>query len=300
MTELEYTHLTADESALQPAMELAASHFPDDHPTRSINYLRWLYLRNPAGPATLVIAVDGTRWAGMLALVPLMLSHDGRPQPACFCVNVLSHPAYRGRNIFVNLIKLSQELLSGEGRWLIGHPNAAAVPGWTRRKMSFRDTLRPSIPNFMPWQDRWQGSAVRSRAELDTLPAAVWRGTRPGVRIQYSPAFMAWRYLDHPCRAYELRAVRRRGQATPAGLTVTRAFKPGVRLTVDWTDEDCRALPGLIPQNLVMAPDRTATAQGQALWQPTQRKSMPFFVSTWGVELPNTAFHELTLGASDF
>lgn len=298
--DLQYVHLIADEAALQSAMTLAASHFPPEHPCRNVGYLRWLYLQNPAGPATLVVALDGHHWVGMLALVPIELLHDGKPQAASFCVNVLSHPAYRGKNIFVNLIKLSRELLAARRTWLIGHPNTAAIPGWTRRKMQFRDPLRPSIPSVSISNWMRQTVRIRNRPDLLALPAELWNPKWPGVRIRLSPEFMAWRYLDHPCRIYDMRTVRTAFASQPIGLTVSRPFKPGVRLVVDWTHPGCKALPGRFPLQLVMAPRSGASSDAQALWQPTERKSMAFFVSTWDTELPNTAFHELTLGASDF
>jgi hypothetical protein len=301
--DIEYSTIQVTEAALPQAIKLAASHFPPGHPSRNTEYLRWLYLNNPKGPATLVLAKSSGRWVGMLALIPIDLLVGARKQRARFCVNVLSHPDFRGNNIFVNLIKASKALLTSEDNWLLGHPNSAAVPGWKRQKMNFRGPLKPVyLWPKLPFS-RYSTRAVTSAAELENLPWSEWNqylSENGGVRLDYCADFIQWRYIKSAGKQYSVNLVEDHvGQ--PVGLFVMRSFKLGVQLVIDWVGCCESAMGAFFPPRLAMVPDGVCRelAQGISGWRLPAKRTMPIFASTWGLELSDQAFCKLTLGASD-
>jgi len=82
-------------SHLEHLVELGRTYYPIGHPILTKEFLNWLYLDNPAGPATLVFAEEGGCWIGLIALIPIILEYKGNLQKACFAVNVLTHPDHR-------------------------------------------------------------------------------------------------------------------------------------------------------------------------------------------------------------
>ncbi|MBK6957772.1 MAG: hypothetical protein IPH22_04680 [Nitrosomonas sp.] len=67
--------------------------------------LKWLYIDNNEGPATLIVAEEDDLWIGMMVLIPVTLERKGELQKACFAVNLLAHPEHRTKNLFVKIIK---------------------------------------------------------------------------------------------------------------------------------------------------------------------------------------------------
>jgi hypothetical protein len=172
---------------------LGNTYYPKGHPAVSRDYLRWLYLNNPSGSATLIVALENDLWIGVIALIPIALECEGVVQKACFAVNVLTHPDHRSKNSFVKMIKFARQILSGERVWLLGHPNANAIPGWRRQKMYFRAPLRLLLAKFN-WSPPFKRvRPINSLAELRELPSHFWTclGDRPDSHVKYTPEFIA-------------------------------------------------------------------------------------------------------------
>lgn len=300
---IDYSIVQVTEIALQHSIRLAESHFPVGHPCRNVDYLNWLYLENPMGNATLVVATSSDRWVGMLALVPVTLRRGGESRKACFCVNVLSHPDYRGNNIFINLIKIAKEFLSAKGVWLLGHPNRAAFPGWKRQKMAFRRQLEPVYLLPRGFGGGYKKKIVSSPDSLKELPWLEWSevcGSDGGVRIEYSAEFVDWRYLRSVVKDYKVHSVEG-GDGKPAGVFVTRNIKFGIQLVVDWIGSCEMAIGSLLQPRLALLPSMKSGeidlgVRGVRI--PTQR-SVPFFVSTWEEVVSDRELCSITLGASD-
>lgn len=282
------------------ALSLGQTYFESGHHCLDAAYLDWLYLRNPAGPAVMAIAAIGDRWVGMMALVPVWLRCGPSRQLVRYAVNVVADPAFRGRNIFINLIKATREQLAREGVWLIGHPNAVALPGWRRQKMAFCEPLRPCL--VLPLPALGQG-----RLRTITLPMlreveAVRSTSHQAWQIDHNLDYLQWRYFDPPHRRYALRMLERSGALTPH-LRVERAFRFGVNLMVDWTTrESVLAGSGLMP-HLVMLPASVIQEFSTKRLVPlSEKRNVPFFVSTWGGNDGESSvpFSHITLGASDF
>lgn len=285
---------------LQAAIKLGQSYYPTDSPCLNREYLQWLYFQNPHGTATLVVAQIDDEWAGMTALIPVRLRRGTEVARARYAVNVLSHPAHRTKNIFVKMISAMKLHLSGSDELLIGHPNAAAVPGWKRQKMEFRDDLYPCVvlPNLKLGGHKWQ------RLSDPRAIARVKFGADTGetFRIDHDSDYVTWRYLRAPHRAYNVYVSNGHG-GFGTEMIVTRRFRAGTTLCVDWTSDGAlKNGLGFAPY-LAMLPLQVRnkvieSRRGVALGDG---KKIPFFATSFGnVSRRNSEFAGVTLGASDF
>lgn len=296
--------LSAEAAHMQALIELGATHYKPGHPALTIEFLRWFYLENPAGAATLVVAQEEGVWIGLIAMIPVGLVRAGVHQPASFAVHVLSHPAHRGKNLFVKMIRAAKAYLQQHGIWLLGHPNAAAMPGWRRQKMHFCAPLRPRLAKWvLPWSGL-TSRTVTSAAELQALPDDWWAKihARADVQVRVDPLFLSWRYLQAPHKRYRVETVWRGDRCL--GWRVSRSFKGPLALLVDHGAalNDLPSVVGSVRRpTLVMHADGGLTSSQIALasWPLPRRREMPFFASTWGDE-PGVDMTGITLAASDF
>jgi len=71
---------TFSEASIEAFTALAATYCAEGHEARNPEYLRWAFLRNPAGGAGKVAcaeAPDGS-WSGMMGMVPFRIRHGER------------------------------------------------------------------------------------------------------------------------------------------------------------------------------------------------------------------------------
>jgi hypothetical protein len=297
--------LSCDSHHLDLLIELGSTYYPKSHPAVSRDYLRWLYLDNPSGSATLIVAHENDLWIGLIALIPIALECGGVVRKACFAVNVLTHPDHRGKNLFVKMIKFARQILSGEGVWLLGHPNANAMPGWRRQKMHFRAPLRLRLAKFnwsLPFK---RVGRINSLAELRELPSDFWSslGDRPDSHVKYTPEFIAWRFLEAPMKQYVVCAVELKGKLI--GLRVTRHFRGPVDLMVDVIGPVSmmgNVLSSVLRPTLVMHSGlgHLGGVIADGCWSLPYRRVFQFFLTTWGDESNLDDHSGITLAASDF
>ncbi len=297
--------LPCDSHHLDLLIELGNTYYPKGHPVVSRDYLRWLYLDNPSGSATLIVAHENDLWIGLIALIPIALECQGTMQKACFAVNVLTHPDHRSKNLFVKMIKLARQVLAGQGVWLLGHPNTNAMPGWKRQKMHFRDPLRLRLAKFNWCLPLKKIRRISSLAELYELPSEFWSclAERPDAHVQYNPEFIAWRFLEEPTRKYDVSAVESHGQLL--GLRVTRHFRGPVDLMVDVIAPVSMlgaVLSSVFRPTLVMHSGlgHVASEFTKGSWTLPYKRVFPFFVTTWDDAPGFDDFPGVSLAASDF
>ncbi len=303
--ETEISALSCDSSHITSLIGLGNRYYPDGHPALSKDFLKWFYLDNPYGPATLVIAHEEDLWIGLIALIPTVLECKGKLQKACFAVNVLTHPDHRTKNLFVKMIKCARQTLAEQGVWLLGHPNANAVPGWKRQKMDFRDPLHLYLAKFnwiLPFRNTRR---ISSLEQLRELPSDFWQSLteRPDTHLKYTPEFIAWRFLDAPHRKYVVSAVESRGNLL--GLRVTRRFKGPVDLMVDFVAPVSMlgdVLSSVSRPTLVMHSGFGCAANeiDRGCWKLPLRRAFPFFMTTWDGTSIVDGLSGITLAASDF
>ena len=301
---IQITAMTANRSHLLNLIALGKTYYPIDHPVLTEDFLNWFYLDNPAGPATLIVAHEDDLWISLIVLIPVMLECAGQSQKACYAVNVLTHPEHRGKNLFVKMICHAKIHLSNAGVWLLGHPNANAVPGWKRQKMEFKNPLHLYLAKirlpFSPVREKH----IVSLKQLRAIPSSFWNGLvdRPDAHVKCSPEYISWRFLDAPHKKYVVSSVEKHGELI--GLRVTRHYKGPIDLMVDFI-APIKSLSDLLSSvrrpTLVMHPGiGTAEAEvRKACWKLPVKRQFPFFVTTWEQKCVFDV-SGITLAASDF
>ncbi len=296
----------ATRDLLPNIIQLGASHYAKDHPALRTDYLAWLYLKNPAGPAKVVSATEGASWMGMIALIPVRLAVNDRVQDACYAIHVLSHPAHRGKSLFAKMISHAKQVLADSNVWLIGHPNTPSTPGWTRQHMHFRPPLAPYLAPLRNPLGGYALAPLADKPSLLSLPPSIWKlPTNDGiVRVRHDPDFIYWRYLQAPARKYSLTCVS--SKQGPIAIYVTRPFKGPLRLAVHWSATPSLPKPvfsTVTKPTLIMYPEAAQPADGSthSPWRLPLRRRLPFFATTWTAEAePPLDFSGVTLAASDF
>lgn len=296
---------SASAAHLPALVALGARHYQAGHAALTDAYLRWFYLDNPAGPAQLVTARSGADWVGLIVLIPVLLQAGERPQRACFAVNVLTHPAHRGKNLFGRMIATARTALAARQCWLLGHPNGGALPGWQRQEMQFRDALRPYLARFAVPFGPTRLRPLTSAAALAALPAMLWHDGADAICVKPDPAWLAWRFLAPPHRRYSLTAVERDGEVL--GLRVTRRFKAGVDLMVEFVGPSATldSVIGSVRRPTLVLHSGTGARAGAidaGCRRLPLRRALPFFVSDWlgDAGAGAGALAAITLSASDF
>jgi len=264
-------------------------------------YLHWLCLENPRGRAIAVIARLSGEVVGVALLIPMFLTHDHLLTRVNFVVNVLTHPEHRKRRLFSRIIDEARSFCVSRGEWLMGHPNAAALPGWIRGGMSFQPPLVPLIA--APSLARGARSLrLRSEQDLREVLPAVLQGAEVAsgqVGIQRDVDFMIWRFLARPGVDHRLVVSRGKGGEV-SGFSVSRRFRYGLDLVLDFgVTSGCRRALIFDRPSLLMVPKDRASEIAHAVGalRFPSRKEMPLFVSTF--DGCNRDFSALTLAASD-
>lgn len=280
-----------------------ASHYPIGDPNLDVKYFRWLCLQNPAGTAqAMVIRVEG-KLVGQAIMVPVDLAHAGGSARGYFVVSVLTHPEYRNRRLFSTIIDAASTFVSGRGEWLLGHPNAAALPGWTRKQMTFRKPLVPHMAGLRFGLGS-RIEVIRTEAELmrvwpDIANRRMAEDDRT-VCVLRSTEYMLWRFMRRPDRQYRL-GIRRAKKGPPTGFFVTTRWKHHLDLVVDHgcCVGDVHAIQVDRPAVAMLPCDAGSTAEAHlAAWRLPVRKTMPFFATTFAAD--DFRFDGVTLAASDF
>lgn len=288
---------------LEPLLGLFASYFPPGDRLLTPEYNRWLYDENPFGKGLMVKVLEGERWVGFMAMVPVTLTKAGEDLSAYYVVNVLVHPDFHGKHLFGRMIKAAMARVTQEQAALLGHPNDMALKSWQRARMHFHEALRPSLAWPKPWLRSLRANTVRAPSELVASARILSDVSAESDqwRVAATPEYLAWRYLKHPSNVYVVQALSDRGQ--PAGVQITKAVKPGIRLLVDQfvLTKHARAATALLqPLTICFWPDSVTFEMSGAVKPLPWKKRIPFFLTRHQLQEGASGLARLGLSASDF
>jgi GNAT superfamily N-acetyltransferase len=124
-----------DRATLNAYVELFKSSYGDGSKF-TVDYLDWLYAKNPAGPVLGFDYVDGQHGiVAHYACIPAPIAIHGRNVKAVLALNTATHPDFQGQGLFT---KLAGMAFAGAGdagfEYAYGVPNAAATPGLTGKQ----------------------------------------------------------------------------------------------------------------------------------------------------------------------
>jgi hypothetical protein len=303
--------LAAPDLGYHSLLRLASTHYPDGHNARCGEYLVWLYEKNPHGAGKVVAAVENDTLIGMMGLIPLKIRVGDLHFIANTVVNVLTHPAHRGKNLFVKMIHAATRYCEERQEWLIGHPNAKALPGWKRTKMHFHSGYSLNwIPPFARLcSEEEMTITLNSESDLrrlDFRPLIAWQSDLGAPVIEADSAFLIWRFIQHPTRQYRARAITSGNSIR--GYAMIRRLAPLVDFVVDWQgDEYWRKGPPteLIHASLLAWPDTRKEASSvrprRIRHFRAKRKYYPFFATPPSHDTAHImTWDHLTFAATDF
>ncbi len=283
--------------------DLNSSYYEESHPIHQNDYMDWLYLNNPFDSATAILVEEEGIYIGIMVLIPIILMVNKKEQKSCFAINVLSHPEHRKKNLFIKMIDYTKKYLSEENIWLIGHPNRQAVPGWKRKKMSFKASLEAKITKVRLPFSGYKEVKVNCASELTLLPKSLWNEMdNSGVKIKNTPDFIKWKYFDAPHTKYLVSKVIKNDVVI--ALKVYKYFKGPIKLllhvitnTNDLAEVSKCRFPSI---HMVPKSGGYKESLNSSLFNFTLKKEIPFFVSSWKAEYDDSDFSCVTLAASDF
>lgn len=281
--------IDCSDKVIDDLIEFGKLYYESSSSNLKQKYLKWLYLENPAGIAKAVIAKDDDLLVGVIILVPLYLEKSGCRQKCYFAMNVLTHPNYRGRNLFGLMIDSSRIFLSNNGFWLIGHPNQNAVKGWVKQNMRFREPLKIGMLKILPLMLLKKScvTMVNSEREINIIPQTFWdsvSNSNEFFHVSYSPVFLAWRFIHAVDKIYKIQIIKR--DSDVVGILISKKYKFGVSLLIDVIAEPKNmsyVLSHVILPTLIASPHKgnIVSIINESSWTLPVKKEMPFFVSTW-------------------
>lgn len=153
----------------------------------SVEYLDWLYAKNPAGPVMGFDYVD--REKGIVAhyaCIPAPIAIHGEKMNAVLALNTATHPDFQGQGLFTKLASMAFAGAADAGYdYAYGVPNAQATPGLTGRQ-GFRlvcslDADICLLPYRRP-NPTAGGEPVAAFQRIWSVDALQWRLSDPNAR----------------------------------------------------------------------------------------------------------------------
>ena len=293
-------------------LSLNSTYYSQRSPVRQLDYLEWLYTKNPNGEAELVLSVDEDgSYIGMMALVPFSILCGQTEISARAVFHVLVHARHRTKNLFARMIRAARAHCRNAGAWLIGHPNKNATPGWRVTRMKFRGGYETRVaPPLIGGASCISDDATltllsaKSLCDCELDPLVCWQRGLNSPILKADAAFIKWRFLDHPVHRYHVY-----GWLTEKKLVayyVRRRYRPGVWLAADWQGHGIwrngppAALSGvtIVPWPMIPSPpyEKIPRLLFQSRWA---RREFPFFSTPPHEDTGDNSWSFVTLSASD-
>ncbi|MBI9089868.1 MAG: GNAT family N-acetyltransferase [Desulfobacterium sp.] len=201
---------------------------------------RWKYLDNPYRQALLLCESEEKEILALYGGIPFKASRDGKGVVIVQLMDIMSHPDFRGKGLFVRTGKAFYEFFCGENsaELLYGFPG------------KFHFDLGKRIMGYAPLESRvvyLKGDtgvlAVKNRRSL----LGIKRVEKPGeafdrlwqrctrdypYAVVRNAEFLRWRFCRHPEKAYEIWCLKGMFSREIQGYAVL-SFKDGAATLVD-------------------------------------------------------------------
>jgi ribosomal protein S18 acetylase RimI-like enzyme len=247
----------ADPADFDRTVELMALGFPGVGKF-SPTFLQWQYYDNPAGPPLGCNIEDGGRLIGHLMGIPLKVTLQGRPTVVTLIMNVATHPDYRGRGLFLELVRRVTAMSAERGHAaVVGVANSQTIRAY-ETKLGFQNVagleahveLLPQKIDF----DRALETAVFARTWDDATLA--WRLKNPANPLRIAGSLFGGLVVEGASTMPLVRArgvIPRKGLSTPAPGIV---MGPAVVLGLTPKGTATRNLAVTVPERLRPSPLR--------------------------------------------
>jgi GNAT superfamily N-acetyltransferase len=183
---MEISSAGCEENDLEEYSKLFAICFPKASHLRT-DYLRWLYLENPAGRLVGFNAFIDGRLAAHYACIPASVRLGSGDRRALLSLNTATHPDFQGRGLFTRLAELSYGAALADGIDLVfGIANANSTQGFVR-KLGFQ--LVAPLESRMGFgrlgEIDWQRAATESEFRRSWPESELrWRMSNPTNKVR--------------------------------------------------------------------------------------------------------------------
>jgi GNAT superfamily N-acetyltransferase len=217
----ELTWVEAAPDHLDRTVELLRTCFPKAAKFNRA-FLQWCYYDNPQGPAVGWNVEDEGRLVGHLVGQPQRVRLRGQEVPVVLLVNVATHPDYRGRGLFLEIVRRTLALAAERGFAAVtgvanqqtyrayekhlGFQNVAGLQAHVELAPEAVDM--PGAVAAAQWSRIWDDETLAWRLRNPDNPLTVAAASRDALVVE---------------GASSLPLVRARGQIPRAGLTATAA-----------------------------------------------------------------------------
>lgn len=247
----------AEPADFDRTVELMALGFPGVDKF-SPAFLQWQYYDNPAGPPLGCNIDDGDRLVGHLMGIPLKVTLHGQPTTVTLIMNVATHPDYRGRGLFLELVRRVVAMSAVRGHAaVVGVANQQTIRAY-ETKLGFQNVAGlDAHVELLPQQidfDRALDSAAFARTwDDDTL---AWRLKNPANPLHIAGGSLQDLVIEG---ASTMPLIRARGVIPRRGLsTAVGGFVAGPAVVLGLTPEGTakRRLAMTVPERLRPSPLR--------------------------------------------
>ena len=174
-------------------------------------FWRWINRDGPHGPTMVELALDGSRVIGHYAILPRRLQAGGATVQAGQAIHATVHPQFRGLAVLQGLMRRVVQAAGAAGLpFLYGFPNAQIRLVYQKifhwQPAGDLVALERPVGSFEPEAAGDCTVSCRARVQFDERyrvfeePTAWQRATR----VMKDPAYLQWRYANHPRVRYQL------------------------------------------------------------------------------------------------
>ena len=220
-------------------------------------FLQWCYYDNPAGPAVGWNVEDEGRLVGHLVGQPQTVRLRGEPVPVVLLVNVATHPDYRGRGLFLEIVRRTLSLAAERGFHAVtGVANQQTYRAYEKH-LGFQNVagLEAHVELLPQAIDMTGAVAAAEWSRVWDDATLAWRLRNPDNPLSLAAASRDALTLEG---ASTMPLIRARGQIPRIGLTATSpralAAGPGVVLGLTPQGFARRRLALTVPDRLRPSP----------------------------------------------
>lgn len=191
---MQFTPIGFDQATLAEYSSLFSACFPDAG-RFTPEYIAWLYVQNPDGPAFGFDAREDGVLAAHYVCIPAQARIDGRSVRVLLSLNTATHPRFQGQGLFTRLAAMTYEAAAAAGfEGIYGVANANSTPGFIR-KLGFQ-LVRPlealvGVGRTGAVEDSGLPLAF---ARIWTEPALAWRCASPYNPVSSRRGGKTWRF----------------------------------------------------------------------------------------------------------
>lgn len=170
----------AEHLDLDRTIELMGLSFPGAHKF-SRRFLQWQYYDNPAGEPLGCNIDDGERLIGHLMGIPQAVRLRGKLAIVTLIMNVATHPDYRGRGLFLELVRRVAAMSAESGHaGVVGVANQQTERAY-RTKLGFQNVagLGAHVELIAQRVDMGRALAAAEFAHIWTDETLAWRLKNP-------------------------------------------------------------------------------------------------------------------------